>query len=89
MCSNGYSFGSGGYGNGDGNGDVDGNRNGDGNGNGDGIIAGYGYENGNGYGNGFIEDAEEEQSSAIRLLADDYPDINFYICQLHLMRGGK
>lgn len=28
---------------------------------------------------------EEEQLSASRLLADDY-DINFYICQLHMMR---
>ena len=31
---------------------------------------------------------EREHLSVTRLLSDDTQNINFYICQLHLMRGG-
>jgi hypothetical protein len=77
-----------GYGLGNGNGygvGIDGCVNGCGNG--DGYEFGVGIE-GDGRGNDYMEDAEEEQLSAIRLLADAIKDINFYICQLQLMRGG-
>ena len=56
----------------------------DGSGNGDGYGYGRGCK-GDGRGGDFREDEEEEQLSAIRLLADDHPDINFYLAQLHLM----
>ena len=103
MYSNGYSYGSSGYSDGDGygcefgfkedsygkgcNGDgygvgVDGYD--DGSGNGDGYGYGVGIE-GDGRGNDYMEDGEEEQLSAIRLLADAIEDINFYLAQLHLM----
>jgi hypothetical protein len=65
---------------------------------GDGEWCGYGYGvgiDGDGYGDGdgdglgdtYMEAAEEEQLSAIRLLSDDTQDINFYICQLQLLKG--
>ena len=56
----------------------------DGSGNGDGYGYGVGIE-GDGRGNDYMEDGEEEQLSAIRLLADAIEDINFYLAQLHLM----
>ena len=56
----------------------------DGSGNGDGYRYGIGIE-GDGRGNEYMGDEEEEQLSVIRLLSDDYPDINFYLAQLHLM----
>ena len=56
-----------------------------GDGYGDGLGDGYGC--GDGRGNEF--DEEEEQLSAIRLLSDAIQNINFYICQLHLMRKTK
>ena len=64
---------------------------------GDGYGVGIdGYDDGGGNGNGYAVwympgngrkkgGEEQEQLSAIRLLTDDY-DINFYICQLHMMR---
>jgi hypothetical protein len=64
-----------------------------------GNVAGNGraYYNNTGYGDGcgFIDgDGQGGQlswdlHSCTRLLSDDYPDINFYICQLKLMRGRK
>ena len=71
---NGYGVGIDGYG--DGNGDTFGN--------------GYGIGiEGDGRGNGYMEDEEEEQLSAIRLLADAIENINFYICQSHILNNKK
>jgi hypothetical protein len=58
----------------------------DGDGNGDGYEYGIGIE-GDGRRIEYMEDEEEEQLSAIRLLSDDTQDINFYICQLQLLKS--
>ena len=87
MYSWGYGCGSGdgsGYGYGCGSRCGDGDGDGYGDGDGDGYRYGIGIE-GDGRGNEYMGDEEEEQLSVIRLLSDDYPDINFYLAQLHLM----
>ena len=100
LCNNGYGKGYGfGYGHRDGYGYGHGDRYGDGkgviNGDGDGDGAGFGYgKNGNGNGRGdphptnkLSAMAVPEDPACTRLLTNRYPDINFYICQLQLMRG--
>lgn len=48
---------------------------------GDGNDYSYGSINGQGKGTGF------ENNRCTRLLANDYPDINFYISQIQLLKG--
>ena len=92
LCSNGYGYG-----------DGHGFRNGDGHGkglkggSGGGYGTGYGYKYGDGNGGGMgrpyhpnkydLLKAVSEGPACTRLLSDDYPDINFYMCQMQLMRG--
>ena len=97
----GYGYGSGGgygggYGDGSGNGYGDGDGDGGGYGGGDGDGYGIGDGSGGGGGGGRGDPHPTNKLSAMtvpedplctRLLSDKYPDINFYICQLQLMRG--
>ncbi len=78
-----------------GDGYGDGHSNTSGNGYGDGEYQG-GDNNENGYGNGHGDPHPANKLSAMsipedpyctRLLADNYHDINFYICQLQLLKG--
>lgn len=63
---------------------------------------GKGYGDGGGYGGGYgyglilgdgeiseygEPDREEEQLSCTRLLTDKYPEINYYLCQLHVINS--
>ena len=87
LCTSGY-----GYGYGYGSGGGGGYGGGDGYGDGYGGGIGYGYGDGNGRGdphptNKLSAKAVPEDPLCTRLLSDNYPDINFYICQLQLMRG--
>jgi hypothetical protein len=86
----GYGYG---YGNRSARGYGHGYRYGEGHGNGDGCGKAN-YKSGNGIGdphptNKLSAKGVPEDPACTRLLSDDYPDINFYICQLKLMRGRK
>ena len=95
ICLHGDSYGDG---NGDGNGDTFGDGYGYGTGKEYGNGYGTGYEfwyglKGDGKGdphpaNKLSAKAVPEDPACTRLLSDNYPDINFYICQLQLIRGG-
>jgi hypothetical protein len=86
MFGSGYGYGHIGYFDGGGASDIDNPNNGasyygswDGSG---GVpYKHYVINSGNGTGGGY-----DEHLSAIRLLADEY-DINFYVCQLQLLKG--
>jgi len=90
LCNNGYGKR---RGNGNEYGYVDGNGNGDGYGYGySGEGYGYGYGSGDGKGdphptNKLSAMAVPEDPACTRLLTNRYPDINFYICQLQLLKG--
>ena len=48
----------------------------------------YGFTSGGGEFSGYGEpDIEREQLSCLRLLTDNYPDINYYLCQLHVINS--
>ena len=97
ICLHGDSYGDGnGGGDGDTFGDGYGYGNGSGHGDGNGYGNGYGFRYGlKGCGKGdphptnkLSAKAVPEDLACTRLLSDAYSDINFYICQLQLMRGG-
>ena len=74
---NGYGYGLGyGYGYGYGGGDGYGSGGGYGLISGDGEVSEYGEP-----------DREKEQLSCTRLLTDKHPEINYYLCQLHVINS--
>ena len=94
LCNNGYGKGCK-YGDGGGYGYGYGDGYGYGYGFGNGYGDGYGFRYGlKGCGRGDPHPTNKLSAMAVpedplctRLLSDNYPDINFYICQLQLMRG--
>ena len=87
MCDRGY-----GYGCGEGYGDLDGRGWGCGKGFGNGVkpIRSRSYNYGRGDpnpNNQLSARGLSEDPSCTRLLSYHYPDINFYICQLQLLKG--
>lgn len=92
MYSNGGGSGNSGYFDGDGNGCEYGYGGGYGGGDGDGYGIGDGGGGGGGGGRGDPHPTNKlsamtvpEDPLCTRLLSDKYPDINFYLAQLHLM----